>query len=95
LSVEVEGLLRFPAISSITHPAIVATTVSPSVIPVTVNSKFVPLFGAISVGPDVTVPVVPESVISHEVNVEVLITSSKVTVYVAESTVVGSTCAVA
>lgn len=48
---------------------IVAVTVSKRVIPVTVNSKLVPLFGATSVGPDVTVPVVPARVISADVNV--------------------------
>lgn len=69
----------------------VATTVFPVVIHVTVNSKLVPLFGETSVGPEVTVPVVPDKVISPAVNVPVLITSLKTTLKVTLFIVVGST----
>ena len=47
LSVDVEALFVFPATSCTRPAAMDATTVSVSVIPVTVNSKLVPLFGAI------------------------------------------------
>lgn len=67
-----------------------AVTVSLSVIPVTVNSKLVPLFGDISVGPEVTVPVVPASVISEAVNVAILMGSSNIALKVALSVDVGS-----
>lgn len=91
LSVEVEALFVFPAISEIRPDAIDAVTISSSVIHVTVNSKLVALLGATSVGPDVTVPVVQESEISPVVKLPILIGSSNTTLNVALSTIVGST----
>jgi len=90
LSIDVDALFVFPEVSCITPAKIVAVTVSQRVIPVTVNSKLVPLFGATSVGPDVTEPVVPARVMSADVNVPTLIGSSKATLKVAESDPVGS-----
>ena len=91
LSVDVDALFVFPAISCTFHAFILAVTTSLVVIPVTVNSKLVPLFGATSVGPEVTVPVVQVSVMSPELKVPVFIASSKTTLKVALSTAVGST----
>gem|GEM_PF-4287021 len=76
--------------SSTTHAHMLAVTVSPAVIPVTINSKLVPLFGATSVGPDVTVPVVPDSVMSAVIKLTTLIGSSNTTLKLAESITVGS-----
>jgi hypothetical protein len=90
LSVDVEALLVFQAISSIHQDGIVAVTVSQGVIQVTVNSKLVQLLGAISVGQLVTVPDVQDIFISAEVKVEVLIASSKTTLKVALLVEVGS-----
>jgi hypothetical protein len=90
LSLEVEALFIFHARSSIMPAQIVAVTVSDGVIHVTVNSKLVPLLGNTSVGPEVMVPVVPDTVISAVVKLQVLITSSKTTLYVALFIVVGS-----
>jgi hypothetical protein len=58
--------------------------------PVTLNSKLVPLLGATSVGPDVTVPVVPERVISDAIKLATLIGSSNIALKVALSVGVGS-----
>lgn len=87
---DVEALFVFPAASATTHASILAVTVSPSVIPVTVNSKLVPLFGATCVGPDVTLPVVPASVISAAMKVAISIASSNTTLKIALSDHVGS-----
>ena len=90
LSVEVDALFVFQAGSATTHAHILAVTVSPSVIPVTVNSKLVSLLGATCDGPEVTDPLVPERVISEAMNVAKSIGSSKTTLKVALFTEVGS-----
>jgi hypothetical protein len=83
-------LLVFQTRSSIHQEGIVAITVSFVFIQVTVNSKLVQLFGEISVGQLVTSQVVQDIFISVEVNVEVLIGSSKITLKVALLVEVGS-----
>ena len=80
----------FPDVSTITQVGMLAVTVSQLVIPVTINSKLVSLFGAICVGPDVTDHVVPDRVISDTINDAVSIGSSNITLNVALSTEVGS-----
>lgn len=84
-------LFVFQEMSSTSHAGRVAVTISLGVMPVTINSKLVPLFGAISIGPEVTDPVVPESDISPAIKVPMLIGSSNITLKVAESVLVGST----